>query len=135
MMQKAQDKPVLRIDKFTPKRFMEYIAIHANQFAGKALGRAEYGRKRSVFSFFVKLHNRRGHLQEFKDELACLWKGFPAEENKTENPGISVTNLAMRIKTVIVTAMSMMPMKMTMMISKRGKIPCRPSFIERFASG
>jgi hypothetical protein len=45
LMQKARDEPVFQIDKFTPKRFLEYIAIQANQFTGKALGKAGYGGK------------------------------------------------------------------------------------------
>ena len=41
MMQKGRrDEPPFEIDKFTPKRFMEYIAFQANQFTGKALGRS-----------------------------------------------------------------------------------------------
>ena len=55
---------------------MEYIAIQANQFKGKALGKAGYGGNRYVCVFIVKLHNGRGHLHEFEDKFACLWKAF-----------------------------------------------------------
>jgi hypothetical protein len=81
-MQNARAEPVFQIDKFTPKRFMEYIAIQANQFTGSALGRAGYGGKRSVFVFLVKLHNGRGHSQDFEDELSALWKGFLRKNTK-----------------------------------------------------
>jgi hypothetical protein len=82
LMQKARDKPIFQIDKFTPKRFMEFIAIQANQFTGNALGRSGYGGKRSVFVFLVKLHNGRGHSQDFEDELSALWKGFLRKNTK-----------------------------------------------------
>jgi hypothetical protein len=66
-----------------PKRFMEFIAIQANQFStGNPLGRAGYGGKRSVFVFLFKLHNGKGHSQDFENELSTLWKGFLRKNTK-----------------------------------------------------
>jgi hypothetical protein len=44
-MQKAGEEPVFEIEKFAPKRFMEFTSIQANQSAGNALGELGNGGK------------------------------------------------------------------------------------------
>jgi hypothetical protein len=72
LMRKAREEPIFEIGNFTPKRFMEFIVIQANQFTGNPLGWAGCGGKRSVFVFLVKLHNGKGHSQDFENELSAL---------------------------------------------------------------
>jgi hypothetical protein len=88
-----------KVDKFTPKRFIE----HTNQFTGVALGQLGYREKRTDLVFLAKLHNGRRHSQDFeplervsleqhKKEKRRLWPEVDDDDNNDSNSESEIDN-------------------------------------------
>jgi hypothetical protein len=83
LLQNARQNPVFHIDDITPSRVMEgWISKQVNQITLKPFLSACYGGKRSAVFHLFCVHNGKGLMLDFQDEMTALWKGFSRTINK-----------------------------------------------------
>jgi hypothetical protein len=93
-----------------------WISKQANQIALKPLSSAGYGGKRTAVFHLFRVHNGKGPMQDFQDEMTALWKEF----SRTTNKKISWMMTLKKVAVILVTRR-----RMTIgMNSKKARIPC-----------
>ncbi|KAL7575923.1 hypothetical protein ACA910_000722 [Epithemia clementina (nom. ined.)] len=72
----AHSRPVVHLNLLSAESFMQFISLLRSWRNGLYLSKSTYGNKRAAFNHFFRLHNRLGYPEQFKLELANLYRGF-----------------------------------------------------------
>jgi hypothetical protein len=75
-LRNAGDVPLIVEDEITPRLYMEYIAGLRNNRSRGYLSASAYGVKRSALFHLYRAHNGRGFSDQFRMQLANLFRGF-----------------------------------------------------------
>ena len=83
VLQDAKEYPIFHVDNITASRVMEgWLSKQANQSTLKPLSGAGYSAKWLAIFHLIHVHNGKGPMEAFRDEMMSLWKGVSRTCNK-----------------------------------------------------